>query len=79
MEYNDHNQFVQVNHQLTWFIKYHPLVELNFNSPQSPASPLQSAPAIATSPPTPVVNVSEPDAVYWENMARYVWAYVVDP
>jgi len=77
----------QYEHQLTWSIKYHPLVDLGVEA-GSPGSPIpvgfdQSRLFPMAVPPNLEGNRISTDIaywdLYWENMARYVWGYVTDP
>ncbi|MFZ5819159.1 MAG: hypothetical protein ACOYYJ_04585 [Chloroflexota bacterium] len=69
-------------HQLNWIIKYHPLIEpqANVGLPQ-PSFTLAENIALILTPPRPAWNVAaeEADPIYWEEMARYIWGYVIDP
>ena len=77
----------QYEHQLTWFIKYHSLVDLGA-APGLPIPNIQPGFDLnhlspTTVPPSPDENRSSTDIAYWdgywEDMARYIWAYVIDP
>ena len=66
------------NYQIAWSLKYHALMDLKITP--TPASYNSNVtPQYLPIPPTPnLIVVDLPDA-YWEEMARYVWTYVVNP
>jgi len=68
--------------QLSWSVKYHPLVEMDDGiiSPTISYTAPQSVP-INHSPPIPLrtIPVSQVDSIYWEQMALHVWGHVTDP
>jgi hypothetical protein len=70
------------NHQLTWFLRYHSLLDLQI-TPTPVANNLYATPECCHIPPTPDITKLPSDEIYWndywEGMARYVWAYVVNP
>ena len=68
-------------HPLTWFVKYHSLVEMDGIVPISVTSTAPSGIPTDHQPPLPVRNVppNQESESYWENMAIHVWTYVVDP
>lgn len=73
--------------QLNWTVKYHPLLNLDVQSvtsaPQMPSGFDPARLSFTKIPPTPVAGQSPVDEIYWdrywEEMARYVLAYVIDP
>jgi hypothetical protein len=75
------------DHQLSWTVKYHPLLNLDTSSvisaPSIPAGFEMARLSYSTTPPIPEVGRTPTDEnywnIYWEDMARYVWAYVIDP
>lgn len=68
--------------QLIWFVKNHPLVEMD--EPLIPSISSYVAPAaipIHHPPPIPVRSMpaDHVDDVYWQQMALHVWGYMTDP
>jgi len=68
--------------QLSWSVKYHPLVEMDAGITPPPIS--YTAPQgvpINHLPPIPVrtIPVNQVDQSYWEKMALHVWGHVTDP
>ncbi|MBN1452953.1 MAG: hypothetical protein JW963_18185 [Anaerolineales bacterium] len=66
------------NHQLTWFLRYHSLMDLKITPTPVAINP-NATPECLRTPPTPDLTIAEPPDAYWEEMSRYVWAYMVDP
>jgi hypothetical protein len=68
--------------QLSWFIKYHPLVEMD-DGIISPSVSYIAHPEIPINhrPPDPVRGTLAGEAYdsYWEQMGLHVWGYVTDP
>ena len=69
-------------HPLTWFVKYHSLVEIGDGT--IPLSTILAAPSNITTdhqPPPPERNrpSNQEDDNYWGKMAIHIWTYVVDP
>lgn len=72
----------EYGHPLTWFIKYHPLIEMDDSIVSFPN--IFTAPTdvkVDHQPPSPERNVPASEAVYeyWRKMAIHIWAYVVGP
>jgi len=71
------------NHQLTWLIRYHSLLDLNIIPTPAIVSDQNIAPECCHAPPTPDVTRLPTDETYWNSywveVARYVWGYVVAP
>ena len=71
------------NHQLTWFIRYHSLLDINIVPTPAIVSDQNIAPECCHAPPTPDIAKLPTDEEYWNSywveIARYVWGYVVAP
>jgi hypothetical protein len=67
------------NHQLTWFIRYHSLLDVNVLPTPTIIYDQNLTPECCHTPPAPDINNAEPTDAFWMQMARYVWAYVVSP
>jgi hypothetical protein len=71
------------NHQLTWFIRYHSLLDIDTTPTPVIVHNQNISPECCHSPPTPDANKLPADEVYWDGywveMARYIWGYEVNP
>ena len=71
------------NHQLTWFIRYHSLLDINTIPTPVIVHDPNITPECCHSPPLPDANKLPEDEVYWDaywvEMARYIWGYEVNP
>jgi hypothetical protein len=70
-------------HPLTWFIRYHPLLDINPTPTLAIVLTQAITPECCQNPPPPVLDKLPTDEVYWNDywieMARYVWGYVAAP
>jgi len=64
-------------------LRHHPL--LNIENPrlpepiQTPNDNLKREPTLEIAPPNPVGVAGNEDALYWQNMASYIWWYLASP
>ena len=64
--------------KLAWSFKYHPLLEMELESPASLPMFAPDEISMIRTPPRPNL-LSTADDSYWIAMTRYIWGYVIDP